>query len=305
MCNTHRQVSIDSAIKVKKGTDLFYKDRFPVNYKTHLYREASFFLLLYFLSYRMNEKPYILITNDDGIHAKGLKELIEVMRLFGEIVVIAPEIAMSGMSNAISTDRPLRAIKLSEESGMTLYKCNGTPVDCIKLGFNHLLDRAPDYVVSGINHGSNSSISIIYSGTMGAAIEGCLHGVPSVGFSLLDYNPDADFGKAKIFTARIFQALLENELPRYICLNVNIPQGIPKGIKLCRQAKGKWIEEFDKRTDPHNRDYFWLTGTFMNFEENASDTDINALEKNYVSIVPVKVDMTSYDTLDLMKNWRF
>ena len=253
----------------------------------------------------MNDRPFILLTNDDGIHAKGLAELIEVMRLFGDVTVIAPEVAMSGMSGAITVDQPLRADKLSEEPGMTVYKCNGTPVDCVKLGFNHLLDRAPDYVVSGINHGANSSISIIYSGTMGAAIEGCLHGVPSLGISLLDYRPDPDFGKAKIYTARIFQALLENNLPPYTCLNINIPTGIPKGIKFCRQAKGKWIEEFDKRNDPQNRPYFWLTGSFQNFEEDAKDTDLYALERHMVSIVPVKVDMTCYDTLEEIKNWKF
>lgn len=253
----------------------------------------------------MSDRPYILVTNDDGIHAKGLHELTEVMRLFGDIVIIAPEVAMSGMSNAITADKPLRAEKLSDEPGMTVYKCNGTPVDCVKLGFNHLLDKTPDFVVSGINHGANSSISVIYSGTMGAAIEGCLHGVPSIGFSLLDFSRDADFGKAKIYTAKIFQALLENELPRFTCLNVNIPAGVPKGIKFCRQAKGKWIEEFDKRTDPHNRNYYWLSGSFQNFEDEARDTDIYALEKNYVSIVPVKVDMTCYDTLDGLKTWRF
>lgn len=253
----------------------------------------------------MTDRPLIFVTNDDGIHARGLHELVEVMQLFGDVVVIAPEVAMSGMSNAITADHPLRANKLSEERGITVYKCNGTPVDCVKLGFNHLLDKMPDFVVSGINHGANSSISVIYSGTMGAAIEGCLHGVPSIGFSLLDFSADADFSKAKIYAARIFQAVLDNGLPRFTCLNVNIPLGNPKGIKICRQAKGKWIEEFDKRTDPHNRNYFWLAGSFQNFEEEAKDTDLNALEKNYVSIVPVKVDMTCYESIDELKTWKF
>ena len=213
----------------------------------------------------MSDKPFILVTNDDVIHAKGLHELIEVMRLFGDIAVIAPEVAMSGMSNAITADRPLRAVKLSEEPGITVYKCNGTPVDCVKLGFNHLLDRTPDYVVSGINHGANSSISVIYSGTMGAAIEGCLHGVPSVGFSLLDFNPDADFGKAKIYTARIFQTLLENEMPLYTCLNVNIPVGVPRGIQFSGRP-GEMVEEFEKRTDPAA--LLWLQAQ-LNFEKEA------------------------------------
>jgi 5'-nucleotidase len=253
----------------------------------------------------MTDRPLILVTNDDGIHAKGLQELVEVMQLFGEVVVIAPEVAMSGMSNAITADRPLRANKLSDEPGLSVYKCNGTPVDCVKLGFNHLLERIPDYVVSGINHGANSSVSVLYSGTMGAAIEGCLHGVPSIGFSLLDFSPDADFAKAKIFTARIFQAVMDNGLPGYTCLNVNIPVGTPRGIKFCRQASGKWIEEFDQRIDPHNRNYYWLSGLFQNYEEDAKDTDLYALGKNYVSIVPVKVDMTCYDSLEELKSWQF
>ena len=253
----------------------------------------------------MSERPLILVTNDDGIHAKGIHELVEVVQLFGEVVVIAPEVAMSGMSNAITSDKPLRVQKLSEDPRLTVYKCSGTPVDCVKIAFNHLLDRTPDYVVSGINHGSNSSISVIYSGTMGAAVEGCLHGVPSIGFSLLDFSQDADFSKAKIFAARIFQAVMDNSLPKYTCLNVNVPTGSPKGIKFCRQASGKWVEEFDKRIDPHNRTYFWLSGSFINFEEEAKDTDIYALEKNYVSVVPVKVDMTCYETLDSLKNWKF
>jgi 5'-nucleotidase len=253
----------------------------------------------------MTEKPLIFVTNDDGIHAKGLRELVEVVRLFGDVVVMAPEVAMSGMSNAITADHPLRTHKLSEEPGLIVYKCNGTPVDCVKLGFNHLLERTPDFVVSGINHGANSSISVIYSGTMGAAIEGCLHGVPSVGFSLLDFHPEADFSKAKIYVARVLQAMIENGLPRFTCLNVNIPTGNPKGIKICRQARGKWIEEFDKRTDPYNRNYYWLSGSFQNFEEAAKDTDLHALEKSYVSIVPVKMDMTCYETVEEIKKWVF
>ena len=253
----------------------------------------------------MNDRPSILVTNDDGVHSKGLKELTEVMRLFGNVTVIAPEMAMSGMSGAITVDQPVRANKLSEEPGLTIYKCNGTPVDCVKLGFNHLLENIPDFVISGINHGANSSISILYSGTMGAAIEGCLHGVTSMGISLLDYDPDADFGKAKIFTARIFQSILDNELPQDTCLNINIPKGVPKGIKLCRQARGKWIEEFENRIDPHQRPYYWLTGSFQNFEEDAKDTDLYALSKNYVSVVPVKVDMTCYNTLEQMKERSF
>jgi len=253
----------------------------------------------------MAEKPYILVTNDDGLNSKGLKELIDVMLLFGEVVVIAPENPQSGKSAAITVEFPLRGIKLKSEDGLEIYKCNGTPVDCVKLGFNQLLGRKPDYVVSGINHGANSSISVIYSGTVGAAMEGCLHGVPSVAFSLSDYNPDADFAKAKIYCAKVFQTIIENGLPPFICLNVNIPKGKPKGIKVTRQTKGKWMEEFEKRTDPHGHEYFWLSGYFHNFEENSEDTDIWALDENYVSVVPVNLDMTCYNTLELLKTWNF
>ncbi len=253
----------------------------------------------------MTEKPFILVTNDDGIHAKGLRELVEVMQIFGDVVVISSETPMSGKSSAITVDQPLRAIPVEKIHGVPTWKCNGTPVDSVKLSFNGLFERKPDYVVSGINHGANSSISVIYSGTMGAAIEGSLHGVPSVGFSLDDFNPDADFSKAKIFAAKIFQSLLDNNLPKYICLNVNIPKGKPNGIKICRQTHGRWEEEFDKRTDPHGREYHWLTGYFKNFEEEETETDMYALNNNYVSVVPVTTDMTCHPTLEKLKNWNF
>jgi len=253
----------------------------------------------------MEERPLILITNDDGVYAKGLKELTDVMRLFGEVVVIAPEMAMSGMSSAITVERPLRVTKMTSETGYALYKCSGTPVDCVKVGFNHLLDRLPDFVVSGINHGSNSSISVVYSGTMGAAMEGCFHGVASMGFSLCDYDVNADFTRAKMWVARVFQAVAENGLPPYTCLNVNIPQGDVKGVEICRQTSGKWVEELEKRTDPHQRDYFWLGGYLENFEPDVPGTDIHALENQLVAVVPVKVDMTCLETFDQMKKWRF
>lgn len=253
----------------------------------------------------MSERPLILITNDDGINAKGIKEVTEVMRLFGDVVVVAPDRHMSGMSNAITVDHPIRVSKILDEPDYQIYKCTGTPVDCVKLAFNQLLDRKPDFVISGINHGSNSSISVMYSGTMGGAIEGCIHGIPSIGFSLGDYDPEADFSRAKIYVARIFQQVAENGLPPYVCLNVNIPKGEIKGIEVCRQASGKWVEEFDKRTDPHKREYFWMAGFFQNHEEDVDETDIKALENGYVSVVPISADMTCYQTLESMKGWRF
>jgi 5'-nucleotidase len=253
----------------------------------------------------MAERPLILVTNDDGIHASGLRELVEVIQLFGEVVVISSEVSMSGKGSSITVDYPLRAVPVEKIHGVQTYKCNGTPVDCVKLSFNSLLDRTPDYVVSGINHGSNASISVIYSGTMGAAIEGGLHGVPSVGFSLDDYSPNADFSKAKLVVAKVFQSIMENGIPEFACLNVNIPKGKPEGIKICRQAHGKWMEEFEKRTDPHGREYHWLSGYFKNFEEDAVETDIHALKNNFASVVPVTVDMTCYKTLKVLDNWKF
>jgi 5'-nucleotidase len=253
----------------------------------------------------MSKRPSILVTNDDGIHAKGLRELVEVMKLFGDVDVISSEVSMSGKACGITVDKPLRATPVERIHDVPTYKCNGTPVDSVKLSFNNLLDHTPDFVVSGINHGANSSISVIYSGTMGAAIEGGLHGVPSIGFSLDDFSPDADFTKAKIIVARIFQSVLDNGLEPFTCLNVNIPKGKPKGIMVCRQTHGKWVEEFESRVDPHGREYHWLSGYFKNFEENSTETDIYALKNNFVSIVPVRVDMTCYKTLEELKRWKF
>lgn len=252
-----------------------------------------------------SEKPLILVTNDDGIHAKGLRELVEVMQFFGDVVVISSEVSMSGKACGITVDQPLRATPVEKIHGAATFKCNGTPVDSVKLSFNSLLDRTPDYVVSGINHGSNSSISVIYSGTMGAAIEGGLHGVPSIGFSLEDYSADADFSKAKLIVARVFQSVIENGIPAFTCLNVNIPKGKPEGIKVCRQAHGKWMEEFEKRTDPHGREYHWLSGYFQNLDEVTEDTDIFALKNNFATVVPVRVDMTCYETMEQIKSWKF
>ena len=253
----------------------------------------------------MSEKPFILVTNDDSIHAKGLRELVEVMQFFGDVMVISSEVSMSGQSSAITVNQPLRVMPVEKIRGVPTYKSNGTPVDNVKLSFNNLFERTPDFVVSGINHGANSSISVIYSGTMGAAIEGSLHGVPSIGFSLDDFSADADFSKAKIVVARVFQSVVENGLPPFICLNVNIPKGKPKGIKICRQTHGKWIEEFEKCTDPQGREYHWMSGYFSSFEEESPETDIYALKNNYTSIVPVTVDMTCYKTLESLQNWKF
>ncbi len=250
----------------------------------------------------------ILITNDDGIKAKGLKSLVNVVKPLGKIVVVSPFEAHSGMSHAITVKVPLRVKKTKEENNLTIYGCNGTPVDCVKLAFNQILHRKPDLLVAGINHGSNAAASIFYSGTMAAALEGCINEIPSLGISLVSHNPDADLSATEFYARLIIEKTIENGLPKSICLNVNIPN-IPlekiTGIKVCRQTKGYWQEEFEKRTDPQGNKYFWLTGKFHNSEPGASDTDEWALKNNYVSIVPIQVDLTSYDTIRTIKSWNF
>lgn len=253
-------------------------------------------------------KLEILVTNDDGFHAKGLHELIEVAREFGNVLVVAPAEGNSGMSHAITVKYPLRAQKIKEEEGVVMYQCWGTPVDCIKLAFNRFITKTPDILLSGINHGSNSSTSIFYSGTMAAAIEGKLYGVPSIGFSLLDYNYDADFSTAKAYAKKIINGVVGKKTLDGICLNVNIPavqQNEIQGIKICRQTMGHWIEEFEHRKDPHGRDYYWLTGEFFNKEPGADDTDEWALRNNYVAVVPVQLDFTCYDSKNQLEKLNF
>jgi 5'-nucleotidase len=253
-----------------------------------------------------NKTPLILVTNDDGIHAPGLKNLIETVRPLGRVVVVAPDEGRSGQSHAITIKIPLRVFKLREEENFVMYSCTGTPVDCVKLAVDQILDRYPDLLISGINHGSNSSISVVYSGTMAAAMEGGLHGIPSIGFSLLDYSIHADFSHVLGYVREIAETVLLNGLPEKVCLNVNFPVFSDeriRGVKICRQALGIWKGEFEKRTDPHTRDYYWLTGYFKNFEPEAEDTDEHALQSNYVSIVPVKVDLTSHSSIQKLKTF--
>ncbi|MFP4060494.1 MAG: 5'/3'-nucleotidase SurE [Bacteroidota bacterium] len=252
------------------------------------------------------KEKIILVTNDDGMNAKGLSALTEVCMDFGKVYVVAPEEGQSGMSHAITVKVPLRLNKVKSSENLTLYSCNGTPVDCVKLALNRVLPQKPDIIVSGINHGSNSSSSVVYSGTMAAAMEGAINQVPAAGFSLLDFSQDADFALAKKYARIIIERLLDEGLPVFTCLNVNIPVNHDrevKGIKICRQTRGFWQEEFEKRTDPHLFDYYWLTGTYKNLEPSAEDTDEWALSQNYVAVVPVKVDLTCKDTIEKIKNW--
>lgn len=253
-------------------------------------------------------KPLILVVNDDGITAPGIRNLIEVVNQLGEVVVVAPDGPQSGMGHAITLNNALRADNLKIDDGpQKEYAVSGTPVDCVKLAVNVIMDRKPDLIVSGINHGSNSSINVIYSGTMSAAVEGALESIPSIGFSLLDHSWEADFTSSKPFVKEIIQMVLKNGLPEYTCLNVNIPKAteIPyKGIKICRQARANWIEEYDRRKDPRGRDYYWLTGTFENYD-NGNDTDEWALEHNYISVVPVTTDFTAHHAIGILNTWDF
>ena len=250
-------------------------------------------------------KPLIFVTNDDGIHAPGIRMLIERMRKIGKVVVVAPDKPQSGTAHAITVNTPLRLKSLIAEPDYEEYSCNGTPADCVKLGFKIVMKRNPDLLVSGINHGSNSSISVIYSGTMAAVFEGAMAGVPSIGFSFDNYSPDAELGSCAAIVSKISQKVLDEGLPDGVCLNVNIPD-VPeeamKGIKICRQARGSWQEDFDERVDPVGRKYYWLKGIFVKTGDG-KDTDEDALENNYVSVVPVQFDFTSYGAVTLLKSW--
>jgi 5'-nucleotidase len=253
---------------------------------------------------KKNRRPLILVTNDDGVNAPGIKTLIDMAREFGKVVAVAPDEGRSGMSHAITIKYPLRVNKIREEKDFAFYSCTGTPADCVKLAVNQILERKPDILLSGINHGSNSSISVVYSGTMAAAIEGGLHGIPSIGLSITDFSSNPDFTACKLYGNKIIENTLLNGIPGGVCLNVNVPKAPVeevKGIKICRQTRGLWIEEFDKRIDPRRREYFWLTGYFDNYEPDAEDTDEWALKNKYVSVVPVKVD---FSDLDAMKKLR-
>lgn len=249
------------------------------------------------------KRPLILITNDDGDTANGIQVLTRLMMQLGDVVVMAPDGPRSGQSNAITVSHPLRYTKIEEREGLVRYKSNGTPTDCVKLALHDILDRKPDLLVSGINHGSNAAINIIYSGTMGAVLEGCENGITSIGFSICDHSYNADFSKFERFIIQIATETLKNGLPYGVCLNVNAPMGEIKGVKIARQCRGNWTEEYAKRLDPQGRTYFWLTGYFKNHEPDARDTDEWALTNGFVSVVPSKIDMTDYDMLKSLKNW--
>ena len=256
----------------------------------------------------MSKRPLILVTNDDGISAPGIRTLISAMNEIGDVVVVAPDSPQSAMGHAITINSTLHCNPIKIDDGPQIeYSCSGTPADCVKLGINEILDRKPDICVSGINHGSNSSINVIYSGTMSAAVEASVEGVPAIGFSLLDYNWNADFSQIREHVIKITKKALKEGIPKGNALNVNFPKLKKeeiKGIKVCRQANAYWIEKFDKRTNPQGREYYWLTGEFIN-KDKGSDSDEWALENGYISIVPIKFDMTDHDNISKLRNWIF
>ena len=254
------------------------------------------------------KRPLILVTNDDGINAPGIRTLISVVKNIGDVIVVAPDSPQSGMGHAITINSTLHSSRITPKNSEIIeYSCSGTPADCVKLAINELMPRKPDLCVSGINHGSNSSINVIYSGTMSAAIEAGIEGVPAIGFSLLDYSWNADFSQSKDFIKKITLNALNNGIPKGVVLNVNIPalkKSDIKGVKICRQAKAYWVEEFDKRKNPLGQEYYWLTGKFVN-KDQGEDTDEWALKNNYISIVPVEFDLTAHHAIQGLNEWDF
>lgn len=254
----------------------------------------------------MSDKPLILVTNDDSIEAKGIASLVEAMKPLGEIVVIAPDTVQSGKGHAITIHEPLRLKPSHKFPGIDSYTCSGTPVDCVKLGIYEVLHQRPTLLVSGINHGSNAATNVLYSGTMSAAVEGAIEGIPSIGFSLLDYAADADFEASMHYATKIAHSVLQKGLQKGACLNVNIPKGKISelnGAKICRQGRAFWEDHFEKRKDPFGGEYYWLTGDYK-FTDKGEDTDLWALQHNYVSVVPTHFDMTAHHLIsNLNEEW--
>ncbi len=241
-------------------------------------------------------QPVILITNDDGVSAPGIRALVDSVKHLGKVVVVAPDKPQSGMGHAITIGYPLRLHPVHIFEGIEAWECSGTPVDCVKLAVDKVLHRKPDICLSGINHGANHSINVIYSGTMSAALEASIESIPSIGFSLLDHSLEADFTGAKKYAPILVEQILQKKIDKHLCLNVNVPKiqvELLKGLKVCRQAYAKYEEKFDERKDPSGRDYYWLTGEFVNFDKG-KDTDVWALEHNYISVVPIEFDFTNY-----------
>lgn len=251
-----------------------------------------------------NERPLILVSNDDGIASKGLAELVKCLRPLGEIVIMAPDGPRSGLACALTSNEPIHYAMVRREPALTAYKCSGTPADCVKLAFHTVLDRKPALVVGGINHGDNSAVNVHYSGTMGVVIEGALKGVPSIAFSIDTHDQNPDFESMLPFVRRIAAAVIERGLPPLTCLNVNVPVTKElKGIRVCRQSRGEWINEWENFAHKGDNHYYWLTGEFRNDEPDNDETDQKAMADGYVAITPTTVDATAYGLLEEMKGW--
>jgi len=251
-------------------------------------------------------KPLILITNDDGINAKGIAALANTMQQFGRVVVVAPSHPQSGMGHAITVNQPIRLNRSTIFNDIEAYTVSGTPVDCVKMGIYEVLKQKPDLLVSGINHGANVSTNVLYSGTMSAAVEGAIENVPAIGFSLCDFHADADFSTAQTIVKQITELVLRNKFPEHVCLNVNIPK-LPadklKGWKICRQANAFWDDRFEKRVDPFGHNYYWLMGDLHEINPE-NDTDLYYIEQGYATIVPTHFDMTAYNCIKELNNWK-
>lgn len=255
----------------------------------------------------MSDNPLIVITNDDGISAEGIRNLVEVASNYGQLLIVAPDKPQSGMGHAITVNNIIRLSKSRLFANFEAYSCTGTPVDCIKMARHILNGKQPDLILSGINHGANTSVNVLYSGTMSAAVEGAIEGIPSVGFSLDSYDANADFSGSREVVKKVIETVIDKTLPRGICLNVNIPD-IPKdelkGLKVCRGAKAYWRDALTEREDQHGGKYYWLAGDFENLDQG-QDTDLRMIANNYASVVPIHADMTAYDTISQLQKWNF
>ena len=251
-----------------------------------------------------NNKPLILISNDDGYRAKGIQCLVDMVKDFGDVIVCAPNSGRSGSSRAFTVTDSLRLIKRHVEPGVEMWSCTGTPVDCVKIALSQLCDRTPDLVIGGINHGDNASVNTHYSGTMGVTMEGCMKYIPSIAFSICTHISDPDFEPMRPYVRDMVKRILEEGLPKGICLNVNFPV-VEKyeGVKVCRMAFGTWGNEIEKRTHPRGYDYYWMVGDYTNDEPDAEDTDNWAVTHGYVAITPTKMDVTAYEMMDRLKTW--
>ena len=249
------------------------------------------------------KRPYLLLSNDDGVSAPGLQFLIQALRPMADLLVVAPDGPRSGYSCSITSTQPLRYREVSSEPGLSIYACTGTPVDCVKLALNVLAERRPDMVVGGINHGDNASVNAHYSGTMGVAIEGALQGYPSVAFSLCDHREDADFSPLRPYLVDFMFKAIAVGLPPFTCLNINFPLAPRfKGVKVCRMARSRWQKEVEHRRHPWGADYYWLVGESVELEPEATDTDRWALAHDYVAVTPTQLDVTARELMEVLQD---